>query len=41
MPPEWNLDRAESLVTVTVENDVTLVCSIIGETVAWPAKQKA
>jgi len=30
MPPEWNLDRAESLVTVTVENDVTLVCSIIG-----------
>jgi hypothetical protein len=41
MRPEWNIDHAESLVIVTVEDDVTLTCSTIGEAVAWPAKQKA
>jgi hypothetical protein len=41
MPPKWTIDHAQSLVTVTVRNDVTPVCGTIGEAVALLAKQKA
>jgi hypothetical protein len=41
MPPKWNIDHAESLVSVTVEDDVTFICGTIGEARAWLARQKA
>jgi hypothetical protein len=41
MPPKWNFDHAESLVAVTVEDNVTLICSTIATAVAWLMKQKA
>jgi len=41
MLPERNIDHAESLVTVIVEDDVALACSTFGEAMAWLAKDKA
>jgi hypothetical protein len=40
MPPKWNIDHAESLVSVT-EDCVTFVRSTIGEAMARLARQKA
>jgi hypothetical protein len=35
MPPNWTIDHTESLATVIVD------VSLVGEAVAWLAKQKA